>query len=79
MREIENQCVGCETCTLGNGCSLLRVEVFTCDICGDSAKYRIDNADYCDECAGRFLNDLFNELPVTEKAEALDVNCMMLD
>ena len=79
MRTVENQCVGCETCTLGSGCSLLRVEVFTCDVCGDDADYHIGGKDYCEECENKYLNDRFDELAVTEKAEVLDINCTRLD
>ena len=74
MRNIENQCVGCETCTLGSGCSLLHVEVDTCDICDDTAECSLDGKDYCVECANEYLNELFNELSITEKAEAMGVS-----
>ena len=79
MREIENQCVGCETCTLGSGCPLLRVEVITCDVCGDEAKYSIDDQDYCADCAAERLKEIFDSLSIEEQAEVLDVNCKRID
>lgn len=76
MRIIENHCVGCETCTLGLGCSQLNVLVIYCDICGDSdAKYHIDDLDYCEECANQYLDDLFHDsFTVKEKADIIDVS-----
>jgi len=72
MRTIENQCVGCETCTLGSGCPLLKVEVIECDSCGDPAEYHIDDSDYCERCAIEYLNRIFNECTIDEMAEMLD-------
>ena len=74
MRRIENQCVGCETCTLGSGCSLLHVVVYSCDRCGDDAEYHIDGLDYCTECAEEYLNSLFHSLDIEEKAEVIDAS-----
>jgi len=81
MIEIENQCVGCETCTLGSGCSLLHVQCIYCDECGsDEAKYHIENMDYCEECANKYLDELFHDISsVEEKAELLDLNCNRID
>lgn len=75
MKRIENHCVGCETCTLGYGCSQLNVVIFYCDECGDpDAKYRIDNRDYCEECAEKYLDSIFHCInSIREKAEILDV------
>lgn len=75
MTRIENMCVGCETCTLGHGCELLRVKIIECDTCGceDDVMYRIGDQDYCESCANDFLNGIFAvEYSVTQKAELLD-------
>jgi len=76
MRKIENHCVGCETCTLGLGCSLLNVLVFYCDVCGDpDAKYHIDGMDYCENCAHEYLDGLFHDVfSITEKAEIVSAD-----
>lgn len=61
MTTYENNCVGCETCTLGSGCPMLRQEVVTCDLCGDDAVYQIDGTDCCEECAAKYLAEIFKE------------------
>jgi len=73
VRRIENECVDCETCTLGSGCPLLRVEVIECDNCGEPADYHIEDSDYCESCAIDYLKDLFTEsFSVGQMAEVLD-------
>lgn len=73
--KIENYCVGCETCTLGYGCPLLHVETYYCDLCDcGEVEYRVDDLDLCQDCANKYLNDMFNECTMEEKAEMLGVN-----
>lgn len=81
MQTVENQCVGCETCTLGMGCSLRHVIISTCDECGlDDAKYHIDGKDYCEECADKYLNQLFiDSFSIPQKAEIIDVTFEIID
>ena len=68
----EDQCVGCETCTLGNGCPLKNVTVITCDRCGDDAVCRIDDSDYCADCANEYLDQVFEEsFTIQEKSDLL--------
>ena len=75
MINYEDQCVGCEICTLGNGCPLKRVMTILCDQCGDDAICRIDDTDLCAECADQLLNQTFDEsFTIREKAEMLDSN-----
>lgn len=75
MRRLENQCVGCDTCTLGHGCPMLNVQVVECDRCGDSAAFNIDGEDYCFDCALDMLKEEFNRYSISEMAEMLDKNC----
>lgn len=79
MWKTENQCVGCETCTLGRGCPLLNVSYCECDSCGDDAEYRIDGKDYCRNCAVKYLDEMFYGLPIDEKADLLGVSFEIID
>ena len=79
MLRIENQCVGCETCTLGSGCSLLNVWVYECDECGEDAAYRIDGVDYCENCARKMLEDTIAECTIDEMADMLDLKIEIID
>ena len=77
MRKYENQCVGCPEgmgC-LGKSCPYVDVPVDYCDQCNDeNAEYQIDGEDYCEECAKNYLQESFDELTITEKAEALNID-----
>lgn len=77
MRKIENDCVGCPEgmgC-LGSSCPYVNVLRYYCDECGsDNAEYTIDGTDLCESCAENYLLDLFNEMTINEKAEALGVD-----
>jgi len=77
MRKYENECVGCPTemgC-LGNSCPYINVSRDYCDSCGkEGATYRIDGEDYCEGCAKEYLQDVFDDLTITEKADALEVD-----
>ena len=52
MYEIENHCVGCETC-IGSHCKYRSVIVYYCDECkeelGDEI-YDVDGKELCEEC-----------------------------
>lgn len=82
MRKYENHCVGCPEgmgC-LGSSCPYRNVPVDYCDICGsEGAEYRIDGEDYCEDCAEEYLKDTFNDLTISEKAEALEVDLDKID
>lgn len=77
MRKYENECVGCPTemgC-LGSSCPYINVPRDYCDSCGkEGATYRIDGEDYCEDCAKEYLQDVFDDLTITEKADALEVD-----
>lgn len=75
MRKYENQCVGCPTemgC-IGEACPYINVPVDYCDQCHNYAEYRIDGDDLCEECADKYLNEAFDDLSISEKAEALEI------
>ena len=76
MKKHENFCVDCPTelgC-YGSGCPYTKVPVYYCDNCGnDHAEYNIDGEDLCEHCAELYLQDAFDDLTVTEKAEALQI------
>lgn len=76
MKRIENQCVGCpkDMGCIGNACPYMNVTFYECDNCSEDAEYHIDGEDYCVHCAERYLLDIFDELTVMEKAEALGVD-----
>ena len=75
MVRYEDNCVGCPSglgC-LGDSCPFINTPVYYCDSCGDYAEYNIDGNDLCRECAEKYLDDLWNQSSLAEKAELLDV------
>lgn len=82
MRKYENQCVGCPEgmgC-LGKSCPYVDVLVDYCDDCGaEGAEYRIDGDDLCEDCAEKYLQEVFDDLTISEKAEALEVDLTKID
>ena len=75
MKRTENHCVDCGLPCLGRSCPYSHVTVYYCDICGDEgAEYTIDGEDYCEECAKEYLKDTFNDLTISEQAEALNID-----
>lgn len=80
MRKIENHCVGCGLPCLGKSCRYVDVPVYYCDQCGgENAEYEIDGEDYCEDCAKEYLQDVFDDLTTTEKAEALKIDISKID
>lgn len=83
MKKIENECVGCpqEMGCIGNACPYKRVTHFYCDQCGeDGAMYVIDNEDLCEECAEKYLEEVFrNEYTISEKAKMLKIQMISRD
>lgn len=79
-RRIENHCVDCGLPCLGSSCPYRKVPVDYCDQCdGEGAEYRIDGEDYCEDCVKEYLQEVFDDLTISEKAEALEVNLSTID
>lgn len=82
MRKYENQCVGCPEgmgC-IGSSCPYVNVAIDCCDECGsENAEYRIDGDDLCEDCAKKYLKSTFDDLSLSEMAEAVDVDLQTID
>lgn len=82
MRRYENRCVGCPTeigC-LGSSCPYKNVPLDYCDSCGrEGVTHKIDGDVYCDDCTKAYLQEVFDSLTITEKAEVLEVNISKID
>lgn len=76
MRKVENRCVDCGLPCLGSRCPNVNAVVYYCDNCGEeeAAEYRIDENELCRECAEKYLMSIFEDLPISEKAEVLKVS-----
>ena len=54
--------------------------MYYCDKCKTAyAEYRIDDEDYCEECAAEYLKEVFNDLAIFEQAEALDISLRRIE
>lgn len=82
MIRYENECVGCPTemgC-LGKACPYVDVPVYVCDECeSDDAEYQIDGHEYCEDCAKKYLQESFDELTISEKADLLGIDFTILE
>lgn len=78
MIKYENQCCGCATdgypC-IGESCPYVKVPVYYCDNCKEESAhaYEIDGEHYCEECAGKYMKDIFLDLSTAEQAEILNI------
>lgn len=78
--KIENHCVDCGLPCLGRSCPYRDVPVDYCDDCGNEGiKYCIDGDDLCEDCAEERIQEFFDDLTISEKAEALDVDLFVID
>lgn len=74
MLKLENQCVDCGLPCIGNSCRYRNVPVYYCDECGnDNACYSIDGEHYCEDCAKKYLKEVFDDLTLSEQAEVLKI------
>lgn len=69
----ENNCVGCDVCY---HCGLRNQTVVKCDgdKCDHYAQYVTEgevNGDYCDDCLEKILDNIFKDLSLDAKIEAL--------
>lgn len=80
MRKVENHCVDCGLPCLGKSCRYIDVPVYYCNKCGDEdVKYVIDEKDYCEDCVREYLQDVFDDLTITEKVKVLEVDIFEID
>lgn len=81
MKEIRDECVGCppEMGCMGRNCPYANVEVTICDRCREDANYNIDGEDLCEDCAKKYLIELFQSLSLQEQAELLDIELEELE
>lgn len=74
----EDLCVDCGLSCIGRACPYHKShnsERYYCDTCFLScADYRIEEKDFCEECARSYLNDLFNDLTVLEQAKLMNLD-----
>ena len=75
----ENQCVDCGLPCLGVSCPHLNVPVRYCDECEtDSPCYHIDGIDLCKHCAEKYMQNVFDDLTIEEKAKAFKIPITIL-
>lgn len=80
----ENHCCDCAVpgypC-IHNECPRVSVPVYYCDYCGDDsyAKYEINGEHFCEEHAIETFKEMFEDLPISEQAEALKVSLKFLE
>lgn len=59
---------------MGSACKYKDVRVYYCDQCKTAyAKYRINDKDYCEECAEEYIQGIFDDLILSEQAELLGI------
>lgn len=75
MSEIHSSdCVDCGLPCLGKSCPHWERVDYYCDSCNDYAEYEIDGEHYCESCAKDVLQEAFDDLMLSEKAEMLDID-----
>ena len=70
------ECVDCGLSCIGDICRYKNVLVYYCDKCPTykRADYMIDNDHFCEDCAKKYIQELFEELTISEQAEKLNVS-----
>lgn len=75
MTAYEDRCVGCTDLGLhcqGSSCKNKNVEVHYCDECkSDGCVAILDDEELCESCAETFVDDIWNQLSLSEKIELL--------
>lgn len=80
----ENHCCDCAApgypC-IGDSCPHVNVPVYYCDCCnsGVYAEYDIEGEHYCEECARKYLKEVFSNLTLLEQAETLGLDMINLE
>lgn len=76
MLRYENQCVGCppEKGCIGKSCPYMNIPVRYCDVCGDYAKYNLENeSDICADCARKLLQKIFCDISISRKEKLFNI------
>lgn len=84
MIRYENHCCGCAVPAypcIGDDCPYVNVPMCYCDYCDNDshAEYDIEGEHYCENCAKKYLKEVFNDLTLSEQAESLDINMKCLE
>jgi hypothetical protein len=78
MRKIDDNCVGCTSMGLpcmAPACGNSSREMIFCDNHPEEyADYIVDGEELCEECAKELLKEVFNDLLLSEQAEALNIS-----
>lgn len=78
MLKYEDECCGCAVpgypC-IGESCKNRNVPRYYCDACGIAGDiYTVEDMDLCTEHLEEYLQDVFDELTIDEKAKALKIH-----
>lgn len=75
MLKLENNCVNCGLHCLGKDCKNVDVPTHYCDYCNKQvlAEYKIEEDDFCKKCANDYLQNLFNDLTIQDRAKVLEL------
>ena len=84
MTRYENHCCDCAVPAypcIGSSCPNINVPTYYCDVCnnGAYAEYDIDGEHYCEDHAKAYLKEAFDDLTLSEQAEALDIDIRSLE
>lgn len=83
MIKYEDECCGCAVPAypcIGLSCPRRNVPYYYCDKHdNEEALYHGENADYCERCADAYLQEIFNDLTIFEKAELLNITLKKID
>lgn len=84
MVKYENHCCSCAVPAypcIADSCPFINVPVYYCDYCDNDthAEYEIDGKHYCKGCAKNYLKEAFDDLTISEQAEALYIDIKSLE
>lgn len=79
MKVFESFCVECDIPCMGKSCPNHSSAVYYCDDCKDYAKYHIEDGDYCEFHTKKYLQECFDDLDVSQKAELLNMSLREID
>lgn len=73
MITTENLCVDCGLPCLGKNCPYKNIMVHRCDICNESAQYKIEDIDLCKTHATEYMRDIISQYNIFDLADMLDI------